>query len=87
MSVKCRVRSCKFGTWHYQLYTFMAKRDNKNTQKDLPKVHKELSGLDITINSFGEINMSVPIEKVNEFLNKHVDDKKLRNLPNTDNKE
>ncbi|TAE35546.1 MAG: hypothetical protein EAZ50_11020 [Runella slithyformis] len=43
-----------------------------------PRVHKELEGFDIRINSFGEITSSIDIEKINQFLNKHVDDKKLR---------
>jgi hypothetical protein len=43
-----------------------------------PRVHKELDGFDIKINSFGEISSSINIEKLNEFLNRHVDDKKLR---------
>lgn len=47
-------------------------------KKDLPRVHKELSGFDIEINSFGEINTTFSIDKINEFLNKNVDDKKLR---------
>lgn len=58
----------------------MAKKkieDKLNTEK--PKVHKDLNGFDIQINSFGEIQMSYDIEKINQFLNKTVDDKKLRN--------
>ncbi len=58
----------------------MAKRKNEekiNAEK--PKVHKDLDGFDIQINSFGEIQMTYDIEKINEFLNKTVDDKKLRN--------
>ena len=43
-----------------------------------PRVHKDLAGFDIKINSFGEINSSIDIDKINQFLNKHVDDKKLR---------
>ena len=58
----------------------MAKKTIKPREKELPKVHKQLEGLDLTINSFGEINMSLSIEKINEFLNKNVDDKKLRGL-------
>ncbi len=46
--------------------------------RELPKVHKELEGFDIEINSFGEIKTSFDIDKLNEFLNKHNDDKKLR---------
>ena len=53
----------------------------KNTSKplsDKPRVHKELEGFDITINSFGEIKTNFDIDKINTFLNKNVDDKKLR---------
>jgi hypothetical protein len=49
-----------------------------NTKKDSkPKVHKELEGFDISINSFGEIKSSLKIEDINAFLNKNVSDKKL----------
>ncbi|WP_428667796.1 hypothetical protein [Runella sp.] len=43
-----------------------------------PRVHKDLDGFDIRINSFGEITSTIDIDKINQFLNKHVDDKKLR---------
>jgi hypothetical protein len=43
-----------------------------------PRVHKDLDGFDIKINSFGEITSTIDIDKINQFLNKHVDDKKLR---------
>lgn len=56
----------------------MAKKDNDNTEK--PKVHKDLDGFDIKINSFGEIQMSYEIDKINDFLNKQVEDKKLKHL-------
>jgi hypothetical protein len=42
-----------------------------------PSVNDELEGLDITINSFGEIQSTYDIDKINKFLNKHVKDKKL----------
>mgnify|MGYP001301503003 CR=1 FL=1 len=48
-----------------------------------PKVHKDLSGFDIKINSFGEIQMSYDMDDINRFLNKNVDDKKLRNRKST----
>jgi hypothetical protein len=32
----------------------------------------------MNINSFGEISSSFSIDKINAFLNKNVDDKKLR---------
>ena len=49
-----------------------------------PRVHKDLvnengsNETDGKINSFGEINSTIDIDKINLFLNKHVDDKKLR---------
>ncbi len=52
----------------------------KIVEKDLPKVHKDLEGFDIKINSFGEIQMSYDIENINTFLNKKVEDKKLKHL-------
>ena len=48
-------------------------------KEELPKVHKDLEGFDISINTFGEINRSIDIEKINAFLNKNMDNKKLRN--------
>jgi putative NADH-flavin reductase len=56
----------------------MAKKGKEKI--DLPKVHKDLEGFDVTINSFGEIQMSYNIEKINDFLNNKVEDKKLKHL-------
>lgn len=59
----------------------MAKRkqsDPNDPQEDKPRVHKDLEGFDIQINSFGEITTSFDMDRINEFLNKNVDDKKLR---------
>lgn len=59
----------------------MAKKklsDDNDPKEDKPRVHKDLEGFDIKINSFGEINTSFDMDKINEFLNKNVDDKKLR---------
>lgn len=49
----------------------------KNKPKPKPKVHKDLQGFDVTIDTFGEIRSNMDIEKINEFLDKNVDDKKL----------
>ncbi len=49
----------------------------KPDQKQKPNVNKELEGLNISINSFGEIQSSFDIDQINEFLNTHVEDKKL----------
>ncbi len=54
----------------------MAKKKEDKDQK--PKVAKELNGMEVNIDSFGEIQNSLSIDKINEFLNKNVDDKKLR---------
>lgn len=59
----------------------MAKKKQSDLAKSLnekPRVHKELEGFDIKINSFGEITTSFDMDRINEFLNKNVDDKKLR---------
>jgi hypothetical protein len=57
----------------------MAKEIKKEDKKPKPKpkVHKELNGFDVTIDQFGEIRSNMNIEKINEFLDKNVDDKKL----------
>lgn len=55
----------------------MAKTTKKSTSKPKPKVHKDLQGLDIVIDQFGEIKANMNIEKLNDFLDKNVDDKKL----------
>jgi hypothetical protein len=56
----------------------MAKKKGNPDENEKPRVHKELEGFDIQINSFGEITTSFDIDRINQFLNKTVDDKKLR---------
>jgi hypothetical protein len=51
----------------------------KSAKKTKPKVNQELEGFDIQINSFGEIVTSYDLDKINQFLDKNVDDKKLKN--------
>ena len=50
----------------------------KKSKKGKPQVHKELEGFDVTINEFGEIISNLSAEKVNQFLDKNVVDKKLK---------
>ena len=60
----------------------MAKKKKEETDKqheESPKVHKDLDGFKITINEFGEVTTSYDVEKLNEFLNENVEDKKLKN--------
>lgn len=62
----------------------MKKKDSKSQKKAAdkkkakPKVNPDLEGFDIRIDSFGEISSTYDIDKINEFLNRQVDDKKLR---------
>ena len=57
----------------------MAKRNSKKEEKkkEKPTVNPELEGFNIEIDSFGELKTSFSIDKINEFLNKNVEDKKL----------
>jgi len=49
----------------------------KMKQQGTPAVHEELKGFDIKINEFGVMETSYQIDKLNEFLNENVEDKKL----------
>ncbi len=48
------------------------------SKRETPKVNPELDGFDIKIDTFGEIKTNYDVDKINQFLNRHVDDKKLR---------
>ncbi len=58
------------------------KKDPKN--KSSVKVSEKLPNFDIQINSFGEIISNYDVDKINEFLNKNVEDKKLKNRKDLD---
>ena len=51
----------------------MAKKKDKD-----PAVHDDLKGFKINLNEFGEIKSSLEVDKINEFLDKNVEDKKLK---------
>lgn len=55
------------------------KKKNKDEEKkkEQPTVNKDLKGFNVEIDSFGELKSSLSIDKINEFLNKNVKDKKL----------
>ncbi len=53
----------------------MAKK--KKEDKD-PKVHDELEGFNININEFGQIVTNFEVDKLNDFLDENVEDKKLK---------
>ncbi len=52
----------------------MSKR--KRTSKR-PATHQELKGFQIQINEFGQIESTFGIDKINTFLNEHVEDRQL----------
>lgn len=60
----------------------MARKPDKNKKE--PKVNPDLQGFDVRIDSFGEIKSNLDIDKINEFLNRSVDDKKLRDREDLD---
>jgi len=55
----------------------MAKRTPK-PKEALPRVHPDLAGFNIEINSLGEIKTNYDLDQLNLFLNKNVKDKKFR---------
>ena len=57
---------------------------SKAKKKDKPTVNPKLKGFEIEIDSFGEIKSNLDIDKINEFLNEEVEDKKLTNRKDTE---
>ena len=51
---------------------------SKKNKKELPKLHKELEGFSITVNQFGEIKSTFPVDQLNAFLNDKTEDKKIK---------
>ncbi len=49
----------------------------KKKKEELAETHPDLKGLDIRVNEFGEIVSNISVDKLNDFLNKNVVDKKL----------
>jgi hypothetical protein len=56
----------------------------KKEKRDTPKVHEKLEGFDIKINPQGEIETTHTIDEINQFLNKQVVDKKLKDREDLD---
>ena len=59
----------------------------KKPIKGKPEVHKDLEGLDFKINTFGEIQSTMDLDKLNKFLNENVEDKKLQTKPDKEKSE
>ncbi len=65
-----------------RVFLIMAKKPTKPKAKTSEpekkaRVHKELDGFEIGVNPLGEITSNYSIEQVNEFLGRHVRDKKI----------
>jgi len=55
----------------------------KKKKEEKPKTgksvfHEGLEGFDIKVNSFGQMESTFEIDKLNEFLNQEVEDKKIK---------
>ena len=51
----------------------------KIPKKGSPEAHEDLRGFDIRINELGEIVSTYSVDKLNDFLDHNVADKKLDN--------
>ncbi len=56
----------------------------KNPKDGKPKMNEELKGFEIKINEFGEIKSNMDVNKLNDFLNRNVEDKKLKDREDLD---
>ncbi|MEP5613510.1 MAG: hypothetical protein ABJP45_14760 [Cyclobacteriaceae bacterium] len=53
-------------------------------KKEKAKVHEDLDGFELKVDTFGEIKSNLPIDQLNKFLNKNVEDKKLKDRDDLD---
>ena len=56
----------------------MSNKRPPRKKPDQPRVHPELEGFSVEINSFGEVKTNYDLDKLNLFLNRNVKDKKFR---------
>lgn len=59
----------------------------KMKKEGKPTVHQDLSGFDIKINAFGEMQTNFEVDDLNEFLDENVEDKKLKSLESDNSEE
>ena len=52
-------------------------KESTPLKKRKPRVHSQLEGFEVSIDQFGELKSSMPIEKLNKFLDENVPDNKL----------
>lgn len=53
------------------------KKTPETPPSNRPSFNEKLKGFDIRVNAFGEMESTFEIDRLNEFLNKEVRDKKL----------
>ena len=51
---------------------------NKKNKKEQAEVHEELSGFDIRIDPFGKLESNISIDRLKEFLDGKINDKKIK---------
>ena len=52
----------------------------KKSQEGKPEVNEALDGLEYAIDHFGRINTNLSIDKLNQFLDENVTDKKFEGI-------
>jgi S-adenosylmethionine hydrolase len=53
---------------------------SRRKKEEIPAIiHQELEGFSIHVDAFGKIQTSLPIDKINEFLNENTQDIKIHN--------
>ncbi|TAE11297.1 MAG: hypothetical protein EAZ95_13800 [Bacteroidetes bacterium] len=57
------------------------KHNKKKNETKSIKVRDSIKDFDIQINSFGEIVTNYDVDKINEFLNQNIQDKKIPPSP------
>jgi len=54
-------------------------KPSKSSKKTpLPDVHPDLKGFDVELNRFGQVDMTISTDELNDFLDREVDDPKLK---------
>ena len=56
----------------------MGRKKKDDTKSNVAKVNPALGDFEISINTFGEIVTNYDLDKINDFLDKNVEDKKLK---------
>lgn len=62
------------------------KDKSKKTQEKAPKVHPDLAGFEMNIDSFGQITSTLNRDALNSFLDKEMPDDKKLNPKNDESK-